>query len=130
MKLRCTHNSLRIRVRKSDLDTLQTQKIVTESVQFAPQVSLAFSLSIDAQVQEINANFTNNQITVTLPQDVAQQWINTSQVGIELQQNLEDTEGNLHILIEKDFPCNDREDEDKSDTFWELAKDPENPNIC
>lgn len=130
MKLRCTHNSLRIRVKKSDLDTLQTHKIVTESLQFAPQVSLEFSLSIDAQIQEVHASFTNNQITVTLPHDIAQQWINTSQVGIEVQQGLGSAEENLHVLIEKDFPCNDREDEDKTDTFWELAKDPENPNIC
>jgi hypothetical protein len=106
------------------------QKIVTESIQFAPQVSLSFSLNINAQIQEVNASFTNNQITVNLPQDIAQQWINTSQVGIEVQQNVENTEDGLHVLIEKDFPCNDREDEDKADTFWELAKDNENPSIC
>ncbi len=130
MKLRCTHNSLRIRVRKSDLDTLQTQKIVTESVQFTPQVGLAFSLSISAHIQEVNASFTNNEIIVTLPQDIAQQWINTFKVGIEIQQSLDNVEDHLHVLIEKDFPCNDREDEDKADTFWELAKDNENPSIC
>lgn len=130
MKLRCTHNSLRIRVRKSDLETLQKNKIVSESVQFAPQEKLLFSLQINEQVSKIEAHFQHNHIVVTLPVDVAQQWINSSQVGIETQQPLEQPEASLHLLIEKDFPCNDRENEDKSDTFWELAKDAENPNIC
>ncbi|WP_045113555.1 DUF7009 family protein [Microscilla marina] len=130
MKLRCTHNSLRIRVRKSDLDTLRQQKIVSESVQFSPQTTLTFSLQIVADSTQVSATLQQNDITVYLPANIANTWINTSQVGIEVHQELPETAQHLHVLIEKDFPCNDREEEDKADTFWELAKDPENPNIC
>ena len=50
----------------------------------------------------------------------AQKWMSTDQVGIELENELDNGE-HLHILIEKDFPCKDRTDEDKSDTFFEIA---------
>jgi len=32
-----------------------------------------------------------------------------------------DGEALLHLLVEKDFPCKDRPDEDKSDTFTGLV---------
>jgi len=51
----------------------------------------------------------------------------SDQVGIEYNIPL-DGATYLHILIEKDFPCLDREQEDKSDTFWELAQ--EKPDTC
>ena len=128
MKLRCTNNSLRLRVRKSDLDTLQQEGIIAESLTFAPQIHFRFSLKISPDLAEVKAIFENNEIRVLLPIQQAQTWINTNQVGIQVTQPV-DSEA-LDILIEKDFPCDDRPNEDKNDTFWELSQKEGKSEIC
>jgi len=127
MKLRCTENSVRIRIKKSELAQLAKGKNVTEKIRFGNQVALSFALSIDESIQQVTATFLDNHLVVRLPAMIANKWINTNQVGIEVNNPISQ-EHQLHILIEKDFPCLDREEEDKSDTFWELA--PETPDAC
>ena len=127
MKLRCTENSIRIRIRKSELDQLAQTKRVEEKVRFGNQVVLTFALSINETIQQVAATLLDNNLVVSLPKSAANEWINSNQVGIEVNKETGDDQ-NLHILIEKDFPCLDRENEDKSDTFWELASD--TPDAC
>lgn len=127
MKLRCTHNSIRIRVRKSDLKHLETNERVEESISFAPGVKLSFSITIDRNINSVTARFSNGNVSIALPMEIATFWIKTDEVGIEFHQKLRGDES-LHILLEKDFPCGDREGEDKADTFWELVED--GPEAC
>ena len=127
MKLRCTENSIRIRIRKSELDQLATTKKVEEVVHFGNQVALTFSLTIKDSLEKVTATFLQNNLIVSLPETVAHQWVNSNQVSIEVNNDISE-EHSLHILIEKDFPCLDRENEDKSDTFWELAS--KAPDAC
>lgn len=127
MKLRCTENSIRIRIRKSELDQLTKTKRVAEKIRFGNQIALTFALTINDSAQQVAATLLHNNLVVSLPSKEADQWINSNQVGIEVNNSI-DTDQSLHILIEKDFPCLDREEEDKSDTFWELAR--ETPDAC
>lgn len=126
MKIRMTTNSIRLRLRKSDLAKLQDKKILLDKVMFPNQVIFAFALSI-TESNSINANFEQGQLLVSIPKPIATQWIESEEVGIETDVKLNDTDL-LHILIEKDFPCLDREEENKEDTFWELSGD--KPNAC
>ena len=127
MKLRCTENSIRIRIRKSEIEQLIKTKRVEEVVRFGNQVALTFAQTIEASTQSVAASLVQNNLQISLPETIAQQWINSNQVGIEVNNKISE-ENNLHILIEKDFPCLDRENEDKSDTFWELAS--KTPDAC
>ena len=127
MKLRTTHNSIRIRIRKSEIQTLAQQRLVSESIAFPMGVTFGFSLLIDEANEAVEAKLVDNQLSISLPLETAKQWINTNEVGIERHLPLSGNE-QLHILVEKDFPCLDRENEDKSDTFWELA--PDAPEAC
>lgn len=127
MKLRCTHNSIRLRVRKSDLGRLKQAGTVSETVNFGQQTAFGFALKIDRQTNAITATYHQGTITVSLPQAQAEQWMTSNQVGLETTAELTNGE-QLHLLVEKDFPCIDRDNEDKSDTFWELAQD--EPEAC
>jgi hypothetical protein len=127
MKLRCTHNSIRIRIRKSELLELSQNNNITETIAISPSITFSFGLEIANDVSTVHATFIENKIGVLLPVKEAKEWINTNQVGIEVNNVIGDGQ-NLHILIEKDFPCLDRPEEDKSDTFWELA--PDTPETC
>lgn len=127
MKLRTTHNSIRIRIRKSELAALQQSHKVEESIKFPNGVVFQFVLAIDKTFSSVSAQLKDNQLTISIPKAEARDWISTNQVGIETHLQVPDEE-QLHLLIEKDFPCLDRPEEDKSDTFWELA--PETPEAC
>lgn len=127
MKLRTTHNSIRIRVRKSELLTLQKEHRIEESIRFPSSALFKFAVEISNNIEHIQASLDNHNLVLSIPHQEAAQWINSNQVGIEANLKLDDKE-QLHLLIEKDFPCLDRENEDKSDTFWELA--PTKPESC
>lgn len=119
MKLRCTANSIRLRVRKSDLDVLQNQGEVSAPINFAPGIKLEYTLKL-GQVEQPQANYTAHQIMVILPTELAENWISSEDVSIEYQQIY--AEGQyLQVLIEKDFPCRHTEEKDLQDTFFELA---------
>jgi hypothetical protein len=125
MKLRCSENSIRLRVRKSELKGLKTEHVIEEKVQIGAAVfRFVLRNSKDAVV---NASFENGAITLHVPTKELEQWMNSEQVGIEVEQPLEEG-GILRLLIEKDFPCETRTKEDKSDTFQELAS--KNDTVC
>jgi hypothetical protein len=119
MKLRCTQNSIRLRLRKSDMQTLQTTQEVTESVYLPGGTVFAFQLKL-SNVEAITANMEGQTIVVSIPIEAGQQWIDSNQVGFEEHLPLA-TGQQLHLLIEKDFPCAHQPHEDKSDTFEELV---------
>ena len=115
MKLRCTPNSIRLRVRKSDLDMLQSQGEILVPLNFPGGVQLHYALKT-GQVKHPQAEYTNHQITITLPLESTQAWMSSEQVSIEYQQPFAEGQS-LHLLIEKDFPCRHTEEQDAGD-FW------------
>lgn len=127
MKLRTTHNSIRVRIRKSELAELQKSYLIEESIRFPSGIVFKFAISVNEETKQLKASLSDNYLELSIPKKQAVHWITTNEVGIETNLNLDDNE-QLHVLIEKDFPCLDRPEEDKSDTFWELA--PENPDAC
>lgn len=128
MKLRTTHNSIRIRVRKSELERLRQDEAIEESIVFPNNSAFKFALVIEDIDQDLSAALQDNYLKLSIAKATAKQWINTSKVGIESTITLPKGEA-LHLLVEKDFPCLDRENEDKLDTFWELASD-NKPDNC
>ncbi|NET31688.1 MAG: hypothetical protein F6K19_06765 [Cyanothece sp. SIO1E1] len=127
MKLRTTHNSIRIRIRKSEIEELKAEGQVVERIRFPLGTVLRFALRIDQKEEHVTAGLEDNFLKVSIPKQEAETWMNSNQVGIEKHIPIPENE-ELHLLIEKDFPCLDRPEEDKSDTFWELA--PESPEAC
>ena len=128
MKLRTTHNSIRIRVRKSELERLRKDEVIEESIVFPNNTAFKFALVIEDIEPDLSATLQDNYLKLSIAKAAGKQWINTSEVGIESFITLPKGES-LHLLVEKDFPCLDRATEDKQDTFWELASD-NKPDNC
>jgi hypothetical protein len=127
MKLRFERNSLRYRVRKSDLERLTHQGFIKEFVAF-PGATFTYELRI-SEVNYVTATFSDNSVITNVPLGIATEWINTDEVGIYYLLHISDNE-TLDILIEKDFPCKQRPEEDRSDTFIELAENAGKNEIC
>lgn len=120
MKIRCTSGHLRFRLGRADIEQLSDHQHVRETISIAPGQRLAFELAA-VPVEGIRASFQDNALRIDIPYAQARHWIDTGEVGIEAQYAFGQGEP-LNILIEKDFPCRHQPQEDKGDTFQELAE--------
>ena len=120
MKLRFDHQSIRLRLRKSDVEKLTQERFIVETVQF-PTGSLVYRLELSDAAETILAMIRENTITVSLPAQQAMAWAETEIVGIYSTFAI-DQENSLDLIIEKDFPCKHDSEEVIADTFEELSK--------
>lgn len=128
MKLRFEKNAVRYRLRKSDVDQLTHSGFVKETVAF-PSATFTFELHVSDDAVDPTADFNNNSVIVNIPVGIATEWINTEEVGVFHLLHVNENE-TLDILVEKDFPCKDRPEEDRSDTFTELAEKYGKNEVC
>jgi hypothetical protein len=124
MKLRIKGNSMRLRVARSEVARLLSGDCIEETIHFAPDAAATFTYALrqEPSVNTTTVQYTQNRVSILIPADQANQWALTNQVGIAGNVNLGNL-GSLGLLIEKDFACLDRSDEDNEDTF-------PNPNAC
>ena len=120
MKLRFVQNSLRLRLRKSEVKKLQQTSQIDESVTFGPGQTLVYQLQSLNTTNQPEISYTDGNIVVQLPKPLVTQWANSDQVSIEYHLSVDKTD-QLHLLIEKDFPCQHQEEENFEDTFFELS---------
>ena len=118
MKLRIKGNSMRFRVSRSEVARLLAADPLVETIQFAPEAGARFTYALQREpsVTIPTVQYTENKVLVLLPADQADVWGGTDQVGIAEDISLGEL-GTLTLLVEKDFACLDRSDEDNQDTF-------------
>ena len=119
MKLRLRENSIRLRLLQSEVIQLRKIGDVSETIVFGidPTDNLTYSLRISAEASEISAHKTDNQIEIFLPLLRAENWADSTEVGLYSEQEVGDL-ATLKIIIEKDFVCVDRPlDADNIDAF-------------
>lgn len=128
MKFRCTENSIRLRLRRSEIKQLEEQQQVGEQIGYPGGIILDYQLSVKDQ-KNITASLEAGKVHIQLPATLASDWITTNQVSINHHFELPDG-SKLYLLIEKDFPCKTRVDEDKADTFQELVPKEQEKHNC
>ena len=119
MKLRIKGNSLRIRLTKSEVNTLAEAGYLQEQTSF-PNKPLIYALQTKPDANALTVTFLENKITMFVPQEFAKHWPANNVVGLDAVMSLPNNEA-LNLLLEKDFVCLDATTEDQSDHF-------ENPN--
>ena len=118
MKLRIKANSLRLRVSRSEVARILAGDCLEETIHFTPEPAAKFTYALQ-QVQSLSrptVQYKENSVVILIPADQASAWGTTDQVGIAEDIGLGNL-GSLAILIEKDFACLDRSEEDNEDTF-------------
>jgi hypothetical protein len=125
MKMRIKGNSLRLRVSRSEVERLLNQDRLEETIHFAPEAAAAliYALEPSPAVDAPTIRYSHNTVTVLIPADQSRVWCTTDQVGIEKDIDL-GRFGSLTLLIEKDFACLDRSDEENEDTFTNPSANP------
>jgi len=116
MKLRTTATSIRLRLSQTDVRNFAEHGVVEETLKFDPEGKerFVYRLVRDQNAEGVLATFANNQLTVSVPVDLADDWTSTEVVGIDNDA----TNAHVQILVEKDFTCLvPRVGEDDQDTF-------------
>jgi hypothetical protein len=119
MKLRILDNSIRLRLNQAEIKSLELNGKVESKVCFGlePEEQLHYVVETSNSIQQINASFSKNQITVLLPRESAKEWVSSNKVGLQSEVKIRDNQ-TLKILVEKDFKCmTERPGEDESKCF-------------
>jgi len=89
-----------------------------ETIHFGQQenAKLTYALQQDPSVSKPTVQYTQNRLAILVPSDQTSAWCATDQVGIAEEISLGSL-GSLALLIEKDFACLDRSEEDNHDNF-------------
>jgi hypothetical protein len=118
MKLRIKSNSLRLRVSRSELTRFLAGEQIAETIRFAStlEAKLTYALARDSQATAASVHYLPQEVTVLLTEEQVKTWGQDSQVGVYTTVDIA-PEGLLELIVEKDFACVDRSDEDNTDTF-------------
>jgi hypothetical protein len=110
MKLRIQGNSLRFRLTRSEVATLDEDGVIAETTHFGAN-PLTYRLRKDAGGVGVRAELADGVITVSAPAGEVHTWATSDEVGITAR------DGDLRIAIEKDFRCLTRREEDEPDAY-------------
>jgi hypothetical protein len=118
MKLRIKGNSLRLRVSRSELARFLAGEQIVETIRFASalEAKLTYVLARDSHATAASVRYLPQEVTVVLAEEQVQAWGQDSQVGVYTTVDIAPEEL-LEVIVEKDFACIDRSDEDNTDTF-------------
>lgn len=119
MKLRIQGNSLRIRVGRSELAHFLSEGRITDTVRFtpAPEASLTYALEVShSETSQTQVRYSPQEVAVILGSRQVAEWRLETEVGIYTRVPI-GAGDSLEVIIEKDFACLDRSDEDNKDTF-------------
>jgi hypothetical protein len=114
MKIRIEDNSVRYRLRKSEVEVLAVEGSLKAAAIF-PQGAFEYALQSNPGVSDLKASFSNGRMTVEIPAAWVQEWPGSSRVGFET--HMQEGDAPLHLLIEKDFVCLDRDLSSQADQY-------------
>jgi hypothetical protein len=110
MKIRIKDNTVRFRLVKKEVKQLSELGWVEEKTEF-PEKNFIYRLESKDGIDELQAQFIGDKITLFIPSQEAKIWNDTDKITYK------NSFGKLNLLIEKDFVCLDHTDEDQSDNY-------------
>jgi hypothetical protein len=118
MKIRICGNSIRLRLKRAEVDQIAAGNSILEETHF-PDSVLTYRLDVSGD-RVISASFDTGSLVVCLPKAAVSDWAGSDKVSLFAEQNLPGS-GSLSLLIEKDFKClepgHHRDCADDEDTF-------------
>jgi hypothetical protein len=125
MKMRVRGNSIRLRLKQTEVAELTEKGLVEEVIEFGEKNKLFYALGTSAEAGKVRAEFHENRIKIVIPHAQAKSWSESEQTGIEAEQETGDGKI-LKLLIEKDFAClKPRKGEEDKDAFPNPAENAE-----
>lgn len=118
MKLRLQSNSLRLRLKRGEVEQLTKTGRIEEKIVMGNGMTDIFHYALQASdaVSTPHVILEAKVIVVLLPVEMVSHWAAGDDVGMEAVFAVKD-QGKLQVLIEKDFACLNGTEEQNADTF-------------
>jgi len=118
MKLRLQSNSIRLRLKRSEVEHLAKTGCIEEKIVIGAGLDDAFHYVLESShaVSTPQAALKKNGILIQVPFDTVSNWAAGDDVGIEASLPVGDDQ-RLQVIIEKDFACLNGTAEQNLDTF-------------
>ncbi|RKR14278.1 hypothetical protein CLV91_0353 [Maribacter vaceletii] len=115
MKIRIRGNSVRLRLTKTEVDSLAKTGSFSEKIVF-PNNTLVYTIIAKEAINTMEASYIENIITIYIPKKDSLEWPTNTIIGHKHSLKI-DAANSLSILVEKDFVCMDETVEDQSDNY-------------
>ncbi len=115
MKIRIKGNTVRYRLTKTEVANLATKGLVEEQTEFNEQ-TFTYALQAKEGIENLDASFKNNTITIFFPSNQTIARRDGEQVGHHFDMPIKDGK-TMFLLVEKDFVCLDETHEDQGDNY-------------
>ena len=102
MKLRIRGDTIRLRLKRGEVDQIAAGTSIVEETHF-PDSVLTYRLNV-CDNGDISASFDTGSLVISLPKSKVLSWAGSDEVSLHAEQQLSGT-GSLSVLIEKDFSC-------------------------
>ncbi len=115
MKVRILGNTIRLRVKMHESDTLKEKGLIEEVLEFGPSDSDKLRFQVMSGEEDFSIVQDGLVIRIEVPLALVHSWATTDLVGFE--EMITTSKGaQINVLIEKDFACldGDREEEEGS----------------
>ncbi len=103
MKLRLDKNSITIRIEPDERAELFNTGSLTEQILIGQNNFFQFTVRMSDQIDIVTASFTSNQLNVLLPENEAERWLTSAQVGIRAN-IISSRKSMILLVVEEDLP--------------------------
>ncbi len=103
MKLRLEKGIIKLRLSASEIDRLNTDKIIEEKIYLSDSNQFRYVVNIDSKQEKCIAQFGQHSLTIVIPSDRAEKWINSNQIGIK-ETIVTDNNASFSLTLEEDLP--------------------------
>ncbi|MFL5809048.1 MAG: DUF7009 family protein [Flavisolibacter sp.] len=117
MKIRLQGNSVRYRLKQQEVQSFHTNGQISETIQLGTKgdEELCFVLQRSNE-KNIRIKYSQNTTTILIPETTAEKWTTSEQIGFDAE--IEIGGGKiLKLLVEKDFKCLDRSEEENIGSY-------------
>ena len=116
MKLRIEDDSVRLRLKRTEVEALCRGEMVEAHVHLSDVYTLTYAVEARDGIDSPTLDANPARITVGLPKAALAGWDTDARVGFE--GHCPTAEGaSVFVLVEKDFKCLDRPDEEEPDNY-------------
>ena len=115
VKIRIRENSIRYRLSRSEVDAFAKEGHIENKTDFG-FADFVYGIQVLDGIDSLAATYIGNKLTLFVPLTMQKEWTSTDKVGFDSIMNTGPGK-TLSLLLEKDWACIDKSDEDQSDNF-------------
>lgn len=115
MKIRIKGNSVRYRLTRPEVENFCRNGYLEEVTEF-PSGHFKYALRAKTDIDQLQADFVGNTITMFLPDSEKEKWFHSELVGYKNSIHTSDG-SSMALMLEKDFVCLDNTEEDQTQNY-------------